>query len=151
MSNNYDWVYAGYFLITEPTTVDELIGYYDENSGFDSDNPNVRYRMNIWSNVDGDLLPTNTGSFTGDVFSSDTTSGTFTWGDSGVDRVFGVDYGSMTDDIYYLRYTLDNPMTLQPGVYWFSHDAIVVPVPGVLILTGLGAGFVGWLRRRRAI
>jgi hypothetical protein len=151
MSNNWDWIYAGYFLIRDPTTVDQIIGYYDENSGFDSDNPAIRYRMNIWSNVIGDLLPTNTGSFTGDVFSSDYVAGTFTWGDTGVDRVFGVDYGSMTDDIFRLTYTLDSPITLQPGIYWFSHDAIVIPVPGAVVLAGLGAGLVGLLRRRRAL
>jgi hypothetical protein len=151
MSNNYDFIYAGYFQITEATTIDEMIGYYDENSGFDSDNPNIEYRMNIWSNVAGDLLPTNTGSFTGDVFSSDTTSGSFTWGDTGVDRVYGIDYGSMTDDIYYMKYTLDAPITLQPGIYWFSHDATVVPAPGAIVLVGLGASLVGCLRRRRVL
>ena len=150
MSNNWDWVYAGYFKIETPTTVDQLVGYFDENAGFDSDNPMVRYHMNIWSNVEGDLLPVNTGSFTGDVFSSDNVAGTFTWGDSGVDRVLGTDDGSITDDILYLEYTLDDPMTLEPGIYWFSHDATIVPVPGALLLGGLGAGVVGWLRRRRS-
>jgi hypothetical protein len=150
-SNNYDFVYAGYFLVEEPTTITQITGYYDENSGFDSDNPLIQYRMNIWSNVDGDLLPTDTGSFTGDVFSSDTTSGTFTWGDTGVDRVFGTDYGSITDDIYYLTYTLDTPITLEPGIYWFSHDAAIIPAPGALLLAGLGTGLARWLRRRRTI
>ncbi len=151
MSNNYDFIYAGYFQITEATTITEIIGYYDENSGFDSDNPNIQYRMNIWSNVEGDLLPVNTGSFTGDVFASSTTSGTFTWGDTGVDRVYGTDYDSVTDDIYYLKYTLDTPITLQPGTYWFSHDAVVVPTPGAAVLVGIGATLVGRLRRRRAM
>jgi hypothetical protein len=151
MSNNWDWVYAGYFLIEQPTTIDQIIGYYDENSGFNSNDPAIRYRMNIWSNVAGDLLPVNTGSFTGDVFSSDYVDGTFTWGDSGVDRVFGVDYGSITDDIFYLKYTLDTPLTLQPGIYWFSHDATIIPAPGAVLLAGLGAGLVGWLRRRRSV
>ncbi len=151
MSNNYDWIYAGYFKIEEATTIDQIIGYYDENSGFNSDNPSVQYRMNIWSNVEGDLLPTGTGSFTGDVFSSDTVAGSFTWGDTGVDRVFGTDYGSTTDDILRLTYTLNTPLTLQPGIYWFSHDAVIVPVPGALLLAGLGTGMIGLLRRRRAL
>jgi hypothetical protein len=151
MSNNFDWVYAGYFKIEEPTTFDQIIGYFDENAGFDRNNPNIRYRMNIWSNVDGDLLPINTGSFTGDVFSSDYVAGTFTTGDTGVDRVFGVDYGSITDDIFYLKYTLGAPFARDPGIYWFSHDAVIVPVPGAVLLGGLGVGLVGWLRRRRAL
>ena len=150
MSNNWDWIYAGYFKIEQPTTFDQIIGYFDENSGFDRNNPNVRYRMNIWSNVEGDLLPVNTGSFTGDVFSSDDVAGTFTWDDTGVDRVFGVDYGSITDDIFYLKYTMA-PMTLDPGIYWFSHDATLVPVPGAMLLGSLGLSLAGWLCRRRTL
>lgn len=150
MSNNYDWIYAGYFKIEESTTLNQIIGYFDENAGFDRNNPVVQYRMNIWSNVTGDLLPVNTGSFTGDVFSSDYVSGTFSWGDTGVDRVFGTDYGSITDDIFYLKCTLDIPMTLAPGEYWFSHDATVVPVPAAVLLGMLGLGAAGLKLRKYA-
>ncbi|KKK91374.1 hypothetical protein LCGC14_2713610, partial [marine sediment metagenome] len=37
MSNNWDWIYAGYFLIEEATTFDTMIGYFDPTNGFDPD------------------------------------------------------------------------------------------------------------------
>ena len=85
MSNNFDWIYAGYFYLEEDTTIDTMIGYFDPNSGFNPNSQYIEYEMNIWSNVDGDLLPVNTGGFNGDVFTSDSTAGTFSWGDTGVD------------------------------------------------------------------
>lgn len=150
MSNNYDWIYAGYFKLEERTTIDTLIGYFDENLGFDRNDPMITYNMNIWSNVDGDLLPVNTGSFTGDVFSSDSVSGTFATSDTGVDRIFGDDYGNQTDDILRLTYTLDSPITLEAGEYWFSHDAEIVPVPGAVLLGMLGFSVAGVKLRKRA-
>lgn len=126
MSNNWDWIYSGYFKLEEETTIDQVIGYFDPNNGFDPDNPNIAYRMNIWSNIDiGTAKTPSVASFTGDVFSSDATAGTFSWGDTGVDRIFGDDYGNITDDIFYLTFHPNNPITLPAGEYWFGHDAII--------------------------
>jgi hypothetical protein len=130
-------------------TIDTIIGYFDKNGGsadpvaFDPFSPFISYRMNIWSNVAGDLLPTNTGSFDGDVFTSDTAQGSFAVSDTGVVRVFA---DNSTDPIYRLTYTLDTPITLPAGEYWFSHDA-TVPEPATIGLLGLGA--LSLLRRKR--
>ena len=151
MSNNYDWIYAGYLKLNEETTIDQITGYFDETSGFDANNPIITYRMNLWSNLDVDKgtyiqkTPA-VASFTGDVMSSDYISGTFSWGDSGFDRVFGDDYGNITDDILYLTYTLDTPIVLPPGEYWFGHDAYI-PEPATICLLGLGG--LSLLRRKR--
>jgi len=146
-------IYAGYFKITAATTVDQLVGYFAYNTntsdaltaGFDPANPNVGFRMNIWSNVSGDLLPTDTNSFDGDVFSSDNAAGTFGWSPTTFDRIGS----SSTQDIYRLTYTLAEPITLQPGEYWFSHDA-VVPEPSTFAVLGLGAGALLLRRQRRS-
>ena len=151
MSNNWDWIYAGYFKVTEATTIDQITGYFDENSGFDADNPLIDYRMNVWSNLDVDKgtyiqKTPSIASFSGDVMSSDSTNGTFSWGDTGVDRIFGTDYNNLHDDILYLTFTLNTPVTLQPGEYWFSHDAIV-PEPATIAILCIGA--FGLFRRKK--
>lgn len=151
MSNNWDWIYAGYFKLTQATTVKELVGYFDANGGsadpypFNPNSPSIRYRMNIWSNDGQNLLPVNTGSFAGDVFTSDAISGTFAASDTGVVRVMP---DLSTDPIYRLSYTLNDAITLQPGEYWFSHDATVVPIPGALFLLGPGLAGIAVIRKR---
>ena len=154
MANNYDFIYAGYFNITDPTPITQVIGYFvysgnpnDLLTGpFDPNNPRFHYHSNIWSNVSGDLLPVNTGSFVGDVFSSDNTPGTFTWSDTGFDRTGS----SSQQNIYRLTYTLDNPLTLQAGTYWFGDNATVVPEPPTLFLLGAGALALAVRRRKQA-
>ena len=150
MSNNYDWIYAGYFKLNEATTVDAIYGFFDGTGYSGNLAPNaLKYRMNIFSGVDdgGYLMPNNTGSFTGDVFSSDTVGGEFSYGDSGVARVYSGWPEGTEDPIYYLKYELDSPFTLEAGEYFFSHDAQVVPVPAAVWL--LGSGLMGLLSLRR--
>ncbi|MDP2999713.1 MAG: hypothetical protein Q8N47_19655 [Bryobacterales bacterium] len=125
MSNFMDAIFAGYFRLTERTTFNQMIGYFDGNGNtklpFDPANVYNGYRMNIWSNGPGNT-PRGTSLFVGDVFSSDRASGVFTFGDTGVTRTFS---DGAKDPIFRLVYTLNAPVTLEPGEYWFSHDVAV--------------------------
>ncbi len=132
MSNYFPLTFGGYFKLGSSTTVTELIGYFDVLGNltlpFDPANPYVRYRMNIFSNVSG-TLPKETGNFTGDIFSSDTTAGTFSYSDTGVKILSSVKTDT-PKSIYRLSYKLATPLTLPAGEYWFSHDASVRAQPG---------------------
>ena len=152
MSNNRDWIYAGYFKLEQETTFTGIAGYFDGNGStgdppFDPFSSSVRYRMNIWSNVAGDLLPVNTGNFTGDVFSTDSSAGVFVVNDTDQFRVMP---DNSTDPIYRVGFNLYQSVTLPAGEYWFSHDAIVVPEPLTMagLMLGIG-GLVTYVRKRR--
>ncbi|MBN1511036.1 MAG: hypothetical protein JXB13_03400, partial [Phycisphaerae bacterium] len=124
MSNNLDAAFASHFRLTAPTTFDQIIGYFDGNGTaelrFDPANVYNRFRMNIWSNGPGDVPANNT--FVGDVFTSDTTAGTFAYSSTGVRRTFS---DGAFDELFRMVYTLEQPITLPPGDYWFSHDTAV--------------------------
>ncbi len=151
MVNNWDWIYASYFELTQATTFDTIVGYFDLNSdsGLADFLSNHGILMSLWSETtDGSRLPVDTGSFVGDVFSTATSAGTFSISDTGVDRVF--DNGT-TDDIYRVEYRLNSPLTLDAGGYYFSNAAAVAPEPSSMALLGSGViGLAGFYRRRRA-
>lgn len=150
MHNNWDWVYASYFKLESETTITKMVGYFDGNPAlFDPSASYLSYMMNIWSETAG-LLPTNTGSFRGDVFSSDRSAGeagAFSWSDTGVDRVFA---DGTTRDIYRLEFTLNSALVLGPGDYYFSHSAGIIPAPEAAMLAGIGLTALHVLRRRFA-
>ncbi len=127
MSNYLPASFAGFFRLAAPTTFTQITGYFDPNGTpelrFNPADPNFKYRFNIFSNdaTRGDK-PKETGSFTGDVFSSDRTAGTFAFSDTGAKRVFS---DGASDSIFRMVYTLGTPVTLPAGDYWFEHDAAV--------------------------
>jgi uncharacterized protein (TIGR03437 family) len=133
MSNYFPMEFAGYFKLSQSTTITEMIGYFDPGGHislpFDPANPFVKYRMNIWSMAPGNL-PKDTGNFTGDVFSSDSTTGTFTYSDTGLKMVSSVP-ADPNKPIFRLSYKLNAPLTLPAGEYWFGHDASVRIAPAV--------------------
>lgn len=146
-------VTGGYLELSSPITVKKIVVYFDE-WGYSTDYPDfqqdsswIAYRMNIYSTKKpGSYYVPKRDSFTGDIFSSDYASGTWSWSDTGVDRITS---GGEVHDIYRLVLTLDNPITLAAGRYFFEHDAYIVPEPGTLALLGLGLPAVAWLKRRR--
>lgn len=150
MSNNYDWIYAGYFKIDETTTVDQISGYFAETY-YHTIAPHLDsgvwdFRMNLYSSVEeGGYVGPVVDSFVGDVFTTDSASGTFTVEDSGVVRHYS-GFSNDDDIIYRLSFDLDTPITLAPGEYFFSHDALI-PEPATMALLALGG--IGLLIRRR--
>lgn len=146
---NFDFIYASYFKLDQETTLDRLVGYFRNTLDIE----HHTFLMNIWSELDdGSLLPTNTGSFRGNVFSSTSSLGTFSTSDTGVNlgyTYYNQDEGTNVAprDIYRLEFRLNNPITLAAGDYYFSHSATpVVPEPFTLALGLAGLGIA--LRRR---
>jgi hypothetical protein len=127
MTKNVESEFAGYFKLTQRTTFDQIIGYFDGNGNtelwFDAANVYNLFRMNIWSNASGNL-PAAANGFTGDVFSSDRTAGTFSYSQTDVPRVY---QDGKVDATFRLVYTLARPMTLEAGEYWFGHDLSITP------------------------
>lgn len=161
MSNNWDFMYASYFKLEQDTTFTSITGYYDTNGSifdpsdrpFDINSLNILMRINFWSKVGNCQLdavgcdPVNTGSFRGDVFSTDLAPGSWAFSDSGVVRRFS---DGSTETIGRFTYTLDTPVTLQAGEYFYGPDAAIVPEPGTVVLLGSGLLAVVIARRRRA-
>jgi hypothetical protein len=156
MSNVEDWIWGGYFRVNEATEFDTIIGYFPETyyDPIDLSYP-WEFDVNIFSAVDGIgddagyLMPANTGAFRGDVFSSDTTPGTFYVSNTGEVRHYS-GFSDNDDIIYRLLYELDEPFTLPAGEYFFSHDAQAIPEPVSLVFFATGlAGVFGFVARRR--
>ncbi len=139
MSNYNAMVFSTYVKVTQPTTIGEIIGYFDAQPHqgvipFDPTNPYVRYRMNIWSSAPS-TVPKDTKNFVGDVVTSDTTPGTFAYSDTLADRIFtdpkatDPKLRNLPDRIWRISFKPATPITLQPGEYWFSHDAALGSEP----------------------
>ena len=128
MSNNYDLIEASYFIVKEPVTFDRISGYFACVDGFEPGSPLVSYRMNIWHAVrtpeSGDVPEPANESFTGDVFSQEYIDGEFEHAKTEISREWtGLEKDAKP--VWRLTYKLEKPMTLEPGEYFFSHDAVL--------------------------
>ncbi len=130
MSNYYPLVFSTYLHLTQPTTITQMIGYFDlygdPTLPFDPTNPFVKFRMNIFSN--SSLQPKETGNFVGDVFSTDTATGTFSFSQTSASRISSA-AGNTPSPIDRVVFSLASPLTLPAGDYWFSHDVAIRATP----------------------
>jgi len=131
-SNYFPLIFAGYIRLAASTPVTEMIGYFDGNGEpplpFDPSNPFIKYRMNVWSNSSG--LPKETSSYVGDVFSSDSTAGTFSVSATSVNRTSSVvTPTSGAQPLWRLSFKPTAAVTIPAGEYWFSHDASIRDTP----------------------
>ncbi|MDQ6760046.1 MAG: hypothetical protein M3Z32_09305 [Acidobacteriota bacterium] len=131
-SNYFPLIFSGYMRLAQTTPVSEMIGYFDSNGElplpFDPTNAFIKYRMNIWSNSGG--LPKETGSYVGDVFSSDSTAGTFSVSPTTVSRTSSVISPTSGPELLWrLSFKPTAAVTLPAGEYWFSHDASIRETP----------------------
>jgi hypothetical protein len=120
-------MFATCFKLANATTFTKIIGYFDDNGRselrFNPANLYNTFRMNIWS-MGGDGGPAND-EVTGDVFTSSNTPGAFAYSKTTAVRIFS---DGFRDEVWRMVYTLDQPITLPAGEYWFAHD-LMVPKP----------------------
>lgn len=64
---------------------------------------------------------------------------------SGTTGAFSLDIGGKINSI---GFVVEKPAGSSTDTY---HTSVTVPVPGAVLLGGIGVGLVGWLRRRRAL
>lgn len=134
MSNNFDFAYATFFRLTEPTTFDEIVGYYDGDGyygNFDANSPDLAFRVNVWSAVEAGFAGPNIIydpaciTYRGDVLSIDSASVDWSVSDTGVAREFPPSFDRDPDPIWRMNFGLSSPVTLPAGEYFFNVDALV--------------------------
>ena len=138
MADNYDHETAGYFALTGDTTFNTVSAYFIGTSGLDVNDPRLAVHLNIFdaSISDADPAPDppltyspTDNSFTGDLLSTHVGTAAYQTGcmnieDSGETLdVFGGTY-----TIFKATYTLDAPMTLGSGEYYFGHHGSFGPI-----------------------
>jgi hypothetical protein len=157
-ANNWDMVYATYFKLDQDTLVTSINTFFNFDGltgDFNPLAPTVGYLINVWS-VQGNCqldnvgcLPVNTGSFVGDVLSSNVLGGAFGVSDSGAVREFADGH---TDAIGRLTWTLPQSFTLPAGEYYFSAAALIeqpVPEPATVVMLGVGLIGIAAIARAR--